>query len=353
MAKKVYIASTDELAGKTVVVLGLALEARSRGMSVGYFKPIGLASSLTGEGSFVDEDIETVGKILQLREKPDVICPFLLEGEEFLDEVGRRGLIDIKRISDCFGDISSEKDIVFIEGGTKFWTGSFAHLSSPEIARELGAEMLIVSRGKDDSAVDGLLHAYGYCRAMGVPVLGAVINQVPNERMERTAEVVKPFLEGEGLSVVGVLPEEAGLRAMSVRRIWQALGGKVLAGEDGLDRTVQNFLVGAMTMESAMRYFRRAKDKVIITGGDRTDIILAGMEAGASALILTGNIQPTIKILPRADDQRVPIILVPHDTFTTLGLVRKIVGKIKPGDGARIAMARRLLSDRIDWAKVL
>lgn len=354
MTRNVYVASTDELAGKTVTVLSLGLEAKSRGMKVGYFKPIGFASSLTGEGTVVDEDVETVRKVLGLQEEREVICPFVLEREEFLGE-GRN--IDPanmrKKISICFEEISSNKDIVFIEGGKKIWTGSFAHLSSPRIAKELGADMLIVSHGRDDSVVDELIHAHRYCEEGGVLVLGAVINQVPGDRLQRTARVIKSFLETGGLPVLGVLPEEAGLRAMTVRRIWQALGGKLLAGEDGLDRTVQNFLVGAMTMESAMKYFRRAKDKVIITGGDRTDIILAAMEAGASALVLTGNIHPTIKILPRADDQRIPIVLVPQDTFTTLSLVRKIVGKIKPEDEKRIAIAQRLLKGRIDWGKIL
>ena len=108
-----------------------------------------------------------------------------------------------------------------------------------------------------------------------------------------------------------------------------------------------------MTMESAMKYFRRAADKLVITGGDRTDIILAAMEAGASALILTGNLYPTIKILPRADDQGIPVIMVAHDTFTTLNLVQRTVGKIKAKHEKRISRARELFEQKVDWKKIL
>ena len=37
-------------------------------------------------------------------------------------------------------------------------------------------------------------------------------------------------------------------------------------------------LVGAMSVESALSYFRRKPNKAVITGGDRADIQLAALE---------------------------------------------------------------------------
>jgi BioD-like phosphotransacetylase family protein len=120
-----------------------------------------------------------------------------------------------------------------------------------------------------------------------------------------------------------------------------------------MDNVVQAVLVGAMTPESALRYFRKAKNELIITGGDRTDIIFAALEVGASSLILTGNLYPSVKIFPRADDLSVPIILVPYDTYTTLQQIQRIVGKIKPGDKKRINRAQKLIKENIDWKEIM
>lgn len=127
----------------------------------------------------------------------------------------------------------------------------------------------------------------------------------------------------------------------------------ILVGKEGLDKLVENVLVGAMTPESAMRYFQKAKNEVVITGGDRTDIVFAALEAGATAVILTGNLYPSVKVFPRADDLEVPLILVPYDTYTTLRIVQGIVGKIKPTDLKRIDRAKRLVKENVEWEDIL
>jgi len=70
-------------------------------------------------------------------------------------------------------------------------------------------------------------------------------------------------------------------------------------------------------------------------------------------LILTGNLYPSVKIFARADDLNVPVILVPHDTYTTLQMIQRIVGKIKPGDKTRIEMAKKLFEENVDWEQIL
>ena len=143
------------------------------------------------------------------------------------------------------------------------------------------------------------------------------------------------------------------LSALTIREIHEVIGGKVLAGGEGMDKMVETVLIGAMTPESATRYFRKARNELVITGGDRTDIIFAALEAGACALILTGNLYPSVKIFPRADDLSVPMILVPHDTYTALRQVQRIVGRIKPRDKKRIARAKKLVEENVDWRKIL
>jgi hypothetical protein len=171
--------------------------------------------------------------------------------------------------------------------------------------------------------------------------------------MVKAKNVVKTAIEKNGIKVLGIIPEDRMISALTVKEIHETIGGKILAGENGMDKTVQTILIGAMTPESAIRYFRKAKNELVITGGDRTDIIFAALEAGVSALILTGNLYPSVKIFPRADDLKVPMILVPFDTYTTLQLVQRIVGRIKPMDKERISRAKELVRENVDWNQIL
>ncbi len=68
---------------------------------------------------------------------------------------------------------------------------------------------------------------------------------------------------------------------------------------------------------------------------------------------LTGNLYPSVKIFPRADDLSIPVILVPYDTYTTLQQIQKVVGRIKPKDKKRIITARKLVKENVDWAKII
>ncbi|MEM3866917.1 MAG: DRTGG domain-containing protein, partial [Candidatus Bathyarchaeia archaeon] len=134
---------------------------------------------------------------------------------------------------------------------------------------------------------------------------------------------------------------------------YEKINGKILAGEEGLNNLVQTFLVGAMSVESAMKYFRRTINKLIITGGDRTDLILSALETKASGIILTGNLYPSIKVFPKADELKIPLILVPYDTFTTIQLLQKIIGKVKLIDEERIKIAKQIFEENVKWKRIL
>jgi BioD-like phosphotransacetylase family protein len=223
----------------------------------------------------------------------------------------------------------------------------------PKLATEFDGGILLVERFEDEQTIDDVLQARDYCAKWNAELYGVVLNQVAQAKMPKARNVVKPAIEKNGIKVLGIIPEDRIIYALTVEEIYAATGGTVLAGKDGMGKTVSTVLIGAMTPESAIRYFRKAKNELVITGGDRTDIMLAALEAGVSALILTGNLHPSVKIFPRADELEVPVILVPFDTYTTLQIVQKIVGRIKPTDSARINRAKKLVKENMDWKQIL
>ncbi|MEM2888376.1 MAG: phosphotransacetylase family protein [Candidatus Bathyarchaeia archaeon] len=352
--KAIYIASTKELSGKSIVTIALAKISIDLGKKVGYLKPIGLQYLLNEKGEPIDEDAETMRKILNLKVDANQVCPFVVHRDTLLEQFMQvNSQKALQKILTAYKSASEEKDLVLIEGPPALSVGSYVGCPVPKLAADFGAQILLVEKYENDLIVDNILQALDYFSKWKSNVLGVILNQVSSTKMEKAKNVIKPALEKSGINVMGIIPEDKALSALTVKEIHDAVGGKILAGKDGMNRIVQTVLIGAMTPESAAGYFRKAKNELIITGGDRTDIIFTALEVGVSALILTGNLYPSVKIFPRADDLRIPIILVPFDTYTTLQMVQKIIGRIKPTDEERIKKATRLVKENVDWKQIL
>ncbi|MBS7604884.1 MAG: phosphotransacetylase family protein [Candidatus Bathyarchaeia archaeon] len=355
MARKaIYVISTEELSGKSAITIALASIFKEKGLSVGYLKPIGISSSITPGRELYDEDVEIMKTVLRLDYAEDVICPILLKSDEFLEDFigGDTGLF-MERIKEAYKKISEKSDVVLLESPNNFMVGSFIGCPAPRIAKELGADLILIEIAENDFAIDSVLQSRDICEKWGANLLGVIFNRVPEDRIERFGGIIKPFVEKHGINVLGIIPEEKELKAPTVREICEFIGGRILAGKDGLDNIVEEILVGAMTPESAAKYFRRALNEVVITGGDRTDIILTALEIGVSAIILTGNLYPSVKVFPKADQLRIPLLLVPYDTYTTLQYIQRVIGRIKPKDARRINAAINLVKKHVNLEKII
>jgi len=354
LKKTIYIASIEELAGKSFVTAPLALKAKEEGKKVGYFKPVGLASTINPQGHLVDEDVEFMKKLLNLKEEEEIICPIVFLETDFIKNfIGKNFKEYEEKIYSSFEKISIEKDIIFIEGGHTLSTGAFLNLCVPKLAKIFSSKLILVHQFKGDLLVDELIQAKDYCLKWNVKPCGVILNKVPQEKMEFINDVIKKFLAIHNLELLGAIPENSILNSLTVKEIYEKIDGKILAGEEGINNLVQTFLVGAMSVESAMKYFRKAVNKLVVTGGDRTDLILSALEAGASALILTGNLYPSIKVFPKADELKIPLILVPYDTFTTLQLLQKIIGRAKLMNEERIKIAKQIFEENVDWKRII
>ncbi len=115
-----------------------------------------------------------------------------------------------------------------------------------------------------------------------------------------------------------------------------------------MDLLVDRFMVGSMAPENALKWFRRAKDKAVITSGDRSDICLAALETDTNLLILAGGMGPDIRTLSRARDLGVPIMMTAHDTYTTSQKVDRLVGTVNPENKKRVATVQSIVGKAID-----
>jgi len=344
-----YVSSSEPYAGKSVACLVLGRRYQEMGRKVGYFKPLGMLSTRAG-GVTTDEDVAFIAQMLGLREPLGTICPVLISPES-LHQVFTGHAPDFLEVIDrAFATVSQDKDLMLVGGlGSACCTGLTMGLEARHIVERLGTRSLIIGQYHDETSVDLILSSK---LAIGDSVLGLVINGVSPKHIERVKAEVAPFLESQGLPVFGVIPRDQVLRSMTVREVAATVGATILCCEPAADELVEHYSVGAMSEAGALRYFRRTPNKAVITGGDRSDIQLAALETSTRCIILTGDLYPDPRIITRAQEQSVPLLLTREDTLTAVERIEKVLGKLRVREPKKIQRLVELVEQNVDLTRL-
>lgn len=351
MAKGLFVASPDIHAGKTIVALGLTLRAKNEGVNIGYMKPIGWAGT-TIEGKPMDEDVVLMKSILNLPHPYDILCPIIVD-VHFVEKLLKIGPQGMDLIAKSYNQIQEDYDLILLGGLRDTKLGLVAGLSAPEIAAKLNASILLVVKASSDEFIDKVLADKRLIELFGAKLQGVVLNFVPYYLQHHIKEDIATLLENKGIRVYGVIPEIPGLLNPTIKEIVEELKGEILTATDKVDATYDMILVGAMGCESALMYARRSANKLVIVGGDRSDLILSVLETPTVALVLTGGIHPGSRVIAKAEEKGVPLILVNYDTYTTVQLIHRISGRIKPQDSKRINMVKENVPKYVDCKAIL
>lgn len=341
-----YVTSPETFSGKSALCVGLGKRFVQDGYRVGYIKPVSTNAKRSG-GVCIDEDAEFMKETFGLAEPVTALAPICLDPSDV--EAVLRGERDdfVRVLQETYARVADEKDIMLLEGGSSLSEGFMLGLPTFEVSRLLNARELLIVKFNATHMVDDILAAR---TLLGDSMIGAVINAVPRPKAEFVEETVVPFLRERGIKVYATLPQERILLSISVRELAQVLGGDVLCCVEHIDELVENLMVGAMSVDSALSYFRRKPNKAVITGGDRPDIQLAALETSTKALILTGNLHPSPIILGRAEEVGVPIILVRKDTLTTVEIIEQFFGRTRFHQPKKIQRFQRLLETSLNFA---
>jgi hypothetical protein len=334
------IVSNRGFTGKTFVALGLALQLREQGASVGFIKPLGKTPVKVGQGIF-DADAIFMREALALEDPLPAISPFVLsfETQNVLlngDHEGVKG-----KIREAFRH-HADKKYLLVGGSGDFFDGASFGLDAVTLSEELGGFVLLVESWRGEASLDTFV---GASRLFGPRFVGGVLNRVPVPALSHIRDRVKPFLEERGLGLFGAFAKDTVLEAVTVRQLNDVLHGTVLCCEDRLDETVEHFSVGAMDVDSALSYFRRTPNKAVITGAHRSDIQLAAMETSTKCIILTGGYYTNDVIIGKARVKGIPIISVNDATFATVEKIEAVLGKVRIREQKKIDRVREIMRD--------
>ena len=352
MTNTLLVTSTEEGIGKTAITLALAKEAQDAGHEVGYMKPKGTRLQ-SAVGKTRDEDPMLARELLGLDAEVHEMEP-IVYSPTFVEEAirGREDPEELRgRITENFQALAEEKDLMVVEGSDSLGTGEIVDLTDADIAEALDARVVLVCGYATAGDVDEILAA---ARSLGERLAGVLFNGVSDSAMEQLADDVIPFLNGRGVPVAGALPQVQDLAGITIEDLARSMGADVLTNDATVDTHVERFIVGAMGGNSALERFRRSRDAVMVTGGDRSEVQTAALEAsGIKALLLTGGFRPPSAVLGRAEEENVPVLQVQTDTRTTIDRIEDVLHAGRTRDATTVARMQELLEDGVDVQTLL
>ncbi len=337
------ISSIDEYSGKTGFVIAFGKILKERGLEVGFFKPIGIGRYVGDE--LLDEDAKAVVEALELEDDMDTVCPVIMD-KPYLEFVVSADIVDVKRrIEKAYEEVRKGKDVVLIEGALYYQLGRAMGLCDVSVSEMLDEKDLMIAKFTGDYVIDEIITAKAL---FGNNMKGVIFNQVSGYKRSYLESVTGHVLKKNGIDVFGMIPKDSLLSGVFVSEIASALGGRYLVKPEK-DFIIEQMLVGAMSPQSALGYFRRAKNCAVITGGDRTDLIVLALELpNVKCLILTGNLEPPSIVVGKAEDKGIPMIVVADDTLTTVEKAQSVFGKARIRGKEKVERMRELIERYVD-----
>lgn len=347
-AKYLLFGSTEAYSGKSATILGIAHQLQEKGLDIAYGKPLGTYLSVN-ESETTEEDVRFMAEVLKLPSNR-LLSPLLsLEADIIQKRLSEEDRTDYQKSLEQYLQMS-DAALVLLEGPGTLEEGSLFDLSLRQVAQVLDAAVLLVARFHSVQLVDTLLSAK---QRLGNYLLGVLINDIPPDQLTAVQTVVQPFLERQGISVLGMMPKSNLLRSVSVRELVSHLKAEVVCRADRLDLMVESLKIGAMNVNSALEYFRQGNNMAVVTGGDRADIQLAALETSTQCLILTGRIPPSPMILSRAEDLEIPILSVDLDTLTTVEIIDNTFGQVRLSEPIKVQCIRQLMAQHFDINRLM
>ena len=115
--------------------------------------------------------------------------------------------------------------------------------------------------------------------------------------------------------------KKENIEKLTFAEIINIIDGTVLGGRQGLYKTLNRFVIGAMKLDAMMRYVEAGNLLIV---GNRYQVHKLALEAGAAVLI-TGGFDTSEEVIKLADELELPIISTSYDTFTVATMINRAI----------------------------
>ena len=357
--------------GLTSVSLGLLHTCEQKGIKVGHFKPI----SQPSRNSLAKKDITIDAISLSQNSR----CVSLSYFEEKMAK-GQSNIV-LEEIVANFNEFNQDQDVVIIEGLIPTTRQPYAGRINRDVAQAIGAEIVLVAAPGNDSTKEFEerleVSAETYGGTKNKHLLGCIINKLnapdqdefgllPYEEEINPNFDITPWqnlaiFKNKGFNLLGAITWDIDLVAPRIMDISDYLEAKVINAGDMEHRRFRSVAFCARSVSNLVSYL--VPGRLIVTPGDRTDIIIAtclsalnGTKLGA--LVLTNGYEPSPQVwelCQQALDAGLPVLSVPWDTWKTSRHIMSFNPEIPKDDIQRQEKVKQHVADNLskDWISYL
>ncbi len=360
MSRKIMLIPVGFGVGLTSVALGLIHACQQKGINVGHFKPISQPSR---------NSLPNKKQSKQLNESNGSI-PF-----SYVEEKMGDGLHDVvlEQLVANFDKVNKNHDIIIIEGLIPTTRQPYAGRINRDVAQALSAEIILVASPDSDSLEefeDRLeVSAETFGGIKNKKLIGCIINKInaPDKdefgllpREHEYKEPLEPniwqqlaIFNNRNFDLLGTIPWEMDLIAPRVIDICNYLDATVINAGDIEHRRIRSISFCARSAENLMSHLQPSR--LIVTPGDRTDIILATCLSALNgtklaALLLTNGYQPNEQVMQLCDQALqagLPVLSVPWDTWQTSRHLMNFNPEIPEDDEQRQERVKQYVADNL------
>lgn len=355
---RVFIAATRQNDGKTTVALGLIAALQKVYPRVGYIKPVG-QRFVEIEEQKIDEDTVLMDHVYRLNCPLLDMSPIAVEPDftrKYLESANNEALV--RRIQKAIDRVAWEKDFVLCEGSGHAGVGSVFDLSNAQVAKVLGAKVIIVTQGGIGRPIDEVALNQAFFEKAGVEIIGVIINKVTESKLGYIADFARRGLKRKGLELLGVIPHKRMLCSPTLEVIAGELNARALNRSLRMQNLVDDVVVGAMGVNNVKNFFKRGV--LLITPGDREDILFAiAASLGdpeterMAGIVLTGNLRPRDEVFKAIQNMPFPVLLSPDESYRVASRVHDLTVKTRPADSEKISLIRDLIAQNVNVKMIL
>ncbi len=353
MTRSLYLSTIEAGGGKSLAALGILEAVLRKTTRVSFFRPV-IPALQPGQR---DEDIDLILGHFALPQSHQASYALTLTEVKALIEQDQTGII-MDRIIAAYKQLEKDSDFILCEG-----TDFVGELSAQEfdfnceIARNLGCPVLMVGNAhlrQPQDVLPPLKSAVETYEARGCSVIGVFINRADPHHLATLEQALAETFDREQKRLA-VIPYDKKLASPRVHEVVDQLGAEVLFGHDRLDGLVSGFLVAAMQMQHAITWL--SDDQLVITPGDRGDVILGIIQADQSSnfprlsgLLLSTGLKPDASIMKLIEGlpTPLPILAVKRDTFSTASALGEVHVALRASDSGKISRGIRLFEAAVD-----
>jgi len=332
-----FVIPTRQHVGLTSVALGLVRALQHQGLRVGFVKPVAQDDAAN------DHSLHFARTICQI-DAPDAL-PMAETATRMAAGDEPQLLEDI--VSLCMR-AAEGSDVLVCEGMQSEPIYPFTPRLNAEIVRSLKAEIVLVASAADGNAGEEFSHLTSRMQQLGCHVAGGIVNKAP---IEFDAEPVRVAL-GK-VPLWGVVVCDPVLLAPRTLDIARHLNAQVLVEGDLATRRVHDTVISVRSAAELLH--RLSAGSLIVSSGDRDDVILATALATSNGvqlagLVLTHGSQIDSRIrahAAQAFQTGLPILSVDTDSFVTATHISQIPGAVPADDIDRMNLVLDSVAEQL------